>query len=181
VRPAVVTAEGPAHARPDLPHLSRVVPGAQPGRVRTLPVAQRAGERVPAVRPHRPVLAGLRRRQPRGGALSVQRRLPPDGDGDRQQHHRRVRAQGRLRAHDRPPRRGDGQRRRPIPEERLQAEYAQAYVDFIRLEPWYQFDFVAPLRQLWSDFRSRAPTCCGAGSGASRSAPSCSSRKATRG
>lgn len=38
----------------------------------------------------------------------------------------------------------------PIPEERLQAEYAQAYVDFIRLEPWYQFDFIAPLRQLWS-------------------------------
>lgn len=39
----------------------------------------------------------------------------------------------------------------PLPEERLQAEYAQAYVDFIRLEPWYLFDFVAPLRQLWSD------------------------------
>ena len=39
----------------------------------------------------------------------------------------------------------------PIPEERLQADYAQAYVDFIRLEPWYLFDFVAPLRQLWSE------------------------------
>ena len=38
----------------------------------------------------------------------------------------------------------------PIPEERLHADYAQAYVDFIRLEPWYKFDFVAPLRQLWS-------------------------------
>jgi len=39
----------------------------------------------------------------------------------------------------------------PVPEERLQADYAQAYVDFIRLEPWYLFDFVAPLRQLWSE------------------------------
>jgi len=39
----------------------------------------------------------------------------------------------------------------PIPEERLHADYAQAYVDFIRLEPWYQFDFVAPLRRLWAD------------------------------
>jgi hypothetical protein len=39
----------------------------------------------------------------------------------------------------------------PIPEERLHADYAQAYVDFIRLEPWYKFDFVAPLRRLWSE------------------------------
>lgn len=38
----------------------------------------------------------------------------------------------------------------PIPEERLQARYAQAYVDFIRVDPWYRFDFLAPLRELWS-------------------------------
>jgi len=38
----------------------------------------------------------------------------------------------------------------PIPEERLAADHAQAYVDFIRIEPWYRFDFLAPLRQLWS-------------------------------
>ena len=39
----------------------------------------------------------------------------------------------------------------PIPEERLHADYAQAYVDFIRIEPWYKFDFVAPLQQLWAE------------------------------
>ena len=39
----------------------------------------------------------------------------------------------------------------PIAEERLYADYAQAYVDFIRLEPWYKFDFLAPLAQLWSE------------------------------
>jgi len=38
----------------------------------------------------------------------------------------------------------------PVPEERLYADYAQAYVDFIRLEPWYRFDFLAPLARLWS-------------------------------
>ena len=55
---------------------------------------------------------GYARGQPRGGALSVQRRLSPDGDGHRQQHDRRVRPEGHLRAHHRPARRGDGQRRR---------------------------------------------------------------------
>ncbi len=39
----------------------------------------------------------------------------------------------------------------PVPEERLYADYAQAYVDFIRVEPWYQFDFLTPLRRLWSE------------------------------
>ena len=39
----------------------------------------------------------------------------------------------------------------PIPEERLSADYAQAYVDFIRLEPWYKFDFLAPLTNLWAE------------------------------
>jgi hypothetical protein len=34
-------------------------------------------------------------------------------------------------------------------EDRLAAEQAQAYVDFIRVRPWYEFDFVAPLKRLW--------------------------------
>jgi len=36
-------------------------------------------------------------------------------------------------------------------EERLGVKYAQDYVDFIRVDPWYQFDFVTPLRHLWTD------------------------------
>jgi hypothetical protein len=40
---------------------------------------------------------------------------------------------------------------RPTAEEKLGARVAQAYVDFIRVDPWYLFDFVAPLRELWSD------------------------------
>lgn len=36
------------------------------------------------------------------------------------------------------------------PEDRLAARIAQEYVDFIRIRPWYEFDFVAPLRQLWA-------------------------------
>jgi hypothetical protein len=36
-------------------------------------------------------------------------------------------------------------------EDRLFAEYARRYVDFIRVQPWYRFDFVAELRRLWSD------------------------------
>ncbi|POZ62896.1 hypothetical protein [Chromobacterium alticapitis] len=36
-----------------------------------------------------------------------------------------------------------------LPEERFAARYAQDYVDFIRVYPWYQFDFFARLNQLW--------------------------------
>ena len=36
------------------------------------------------------------------------------------------------------------------PEDLLATEQARAYVDFIRIEPWYKFDFVAPLKQLWT-------------------------------
>ncbi len=39
----------------------------------------------------------------------------------------------------------------PTAEEQLGARVAQAYVDFIRIDPWYLFDFIAPLRALWSD------------------------------
>jgi hypothetical protein len=35
-------------------------------------------------------------------------------------------------------------------EERLGARVAQEYVDFIRIWPWYQFDFVERLVQLWT-------------------------------
>lgn len=37
------------------------------------------------------------------------------------------------------------------PEDRLAAEVAREYVDFIVVEPWYKFDFVTPLRRVWAD------------------------------
>ena len=37
------------------------------------------------------------------------------------------------------------------PEDRLAAGVAQDYVRFIRVEPWYKFDFAAPLKRLWTD------------------------------
>jgi hypothetical protein len=39
----------------------------------------------------------------------------------------------------------------PTAEERLAAKVAQDYVDFIRVEPWYEFDFWTPLRAVWCD------------------------------
>jgi hypothetical protein len=39
----------------------------------------------------------------------------------------------------------------PVPEEAFAARYAQDYVDFIRVDPWYKFDFLAQLRKLWVD------------------------------
>ncbi|TZF90907.1 hypothetical protein [Cognatilysobacter lacus] len=35
------------------------------------------------------------------------------------------------------------------PEDRLAAQEARDYVDFIRVRPWYEFDFIAPLKALW--------------------------------
>jgi hypothetical protein len=35
------------------------------------------------------------------------------------------------------------------PEDALAARVAQQYVDFIRVDPWYLFDFVTPLKRLW--------------------------------
>jgi len=35
-------------------------------------------------------------------------------------------------------------------EDRLGARVAQEYVDFIRVYPWYEFDFLARLKQLWT-------------------------------
>jgi hypothetical protein len=39
----------------------------------------------------------------------------------------------------------------PTAEDQLGARVAQSYVDFIRIDPWYLFDFITPLRALWSD------------------------------
>jgi hypothetical protein len=37
------------------------------------------------------------------------------------------------------------------PEEKFAARVAQEYVDFIRYDPWYLFDFTARLKALWTD------------------------------
>lgn len=37
------------------------------------------------------------------------------------------------------------------PEDLLGARVAQDYVDFIKHTPWYEFDFVTPLKKLWTD------------------------------
>jgi len=39
----------------------------------------------------------------------------------------------------------------PVPEEQFAARFAQSYVDFIRVDPWYQFDFWHQLKSLWAD------------------------------
>lgn len=44
-----------------------------------------------------------------------------------------------------------------VPEERFAAAYAQRYVDFIRVDPWYLFDFGAELKTLWSDAPAAGP------------------------
>ena len=43
------------------------------------------------------------------------------------------------------------QMRGMTPEDSLGAAVAQEYVDFIRVLPWYEFDFVKPLKVLWRD------------------------------
>jgi hypothetical protein len=35
-------------------------------------------------------------------------------------------------------------------EDRVAAQTARAYVDFILVEPWYKFDFMKPLQEVWS-------------------------------
>lgn len=37
------------------------------------------------------------------------------------------------------------------PEDQLAARVAQDYVDFIRVDPWYEFSFAQPLKQLWAE------------------------------
>ena len=36
-------------------------------------------------------------------------------------------------------------------EDALAADVAQDYVDFIRVEPWYEFSFIRALKQLWAE------------------------------
>jgi len=36
-------------------------------------------------------------------------------------------------------------------EDRFAARMAQDYVDFIRIEPWYKYDFLAQLKRLWTE------------------------------
>ncbi len=45
------------------------------------------------------------------------------------------------------------------PEDRLAAEVAREYVRFLDVEPWYKFDFLTPLKRLWTEtgFFSSAP------------------------
>lgn len=43
------------------------------------------------------------------------------------------------------------------PEDRLAAKQARDYVEFIRVRPWYEFDFVSPLRSLWRDVPATGP------------------------
>jgi hypothetical protein len=45
----------------------------------------------------------------------------------------------------------------PVPEEHFAARYAQSYVDFIRVDPWYKFDFLAQLRQLRQEVPMSGP------------------------
>lgn len=44
-----------------------------------------------------------------------------------------------------------------VPEEQFAARYAQAYVDFIRVEPWYKFDFWSQLKTLWREVPLNGP------------------------
>jgi hypothetical protein len=46
---------------------------------------------------------------------------------------------------------------KPTAEDQLGARVAQAYVDFIRIDPWYLFDFIAPLRALWAETPAFGP------------------------
>ena len=83
------------------------------------------------------------------------------------EHHRRVRAAlgvrdafGRLTEltsglrHDR--------------EDRLGARVAQDYVDFIRVRPWYEFDFFGGAARTVAGHTLWGPTCCASGSASTR-------------
>ena len=39
----------------------------------------------------------------------------------------------------------------PVDEDRFGARFAQDYVDFIRVRPWYEYDFDTELRRLWAE------------------------------
>ncbi len=42
-------------------------------------------------------------------------------------------------------------------EDRFLARFAQDYVDFIRVRPWYEYDFLGDLRRLWGDTPAWGP------------------------
>jgi hypothetical protein len=44
-----------------------------------------------------------------------------------------------------------------VPEERFAAAFAQSYVDFIRIDPWYKFDFWSQLKTLWAEVPTHGP------------------------
>ena len=44
-----------------------------------------------------------------------------------------------------------------VPEEQFAARYARSYVDFIRVDPWYLYDFWSRLRELWQSVPIRGP------------------------
>lgn len=44
-----------------------------------------------------------------------------------------------------------------VPEEQFAARYARAYVDFIRVDPWYLFDFWSRFAELWQDTPLQGP------------------------
>ena len=44
-----------------------------------------------------------------------------------------------------------------VPEEAFAAKFAQAYVDFIRVDPWYKFDFWSELKSLWTNVPLTGP------------------------
>jgi len=46
----------------------------------------------------------------------------------------------------------------PTAEDKLAARVAQAYVNFIRIDPWYLFDFVTPMRELWTATPATGPS-----------------------
>ncbi|AXK72643.1 hypothetical protein DWG18_10415 [Lysobacter sp. TY2-98] len=43
------------------------------------------------------------------------------------------------------------------PEDRLAAKQARDYVEFVRVRPWYEFDFMTPLKSLWRDTPATGP------------------------
>lgn len=45
----------------------------------------------------------------------------------------------------------------PTEEERFGAKVAQDYVDFIRVDPWYEFSFATRLKQLWAETSLSGP------------------------
>ena len=45
----------------------------------------------------------------------------------------------------------------PVPEEAFAAKFAQSYVDFIRVDPWYKFDFWSELESLWTNVPLTGP------------------------